>query len=120
VRNDRMWIQHAGHPGRWIERSQAEKNNWADEFETTCKRLYARGHFVVLVPSDCCCLQEVFLFEAGSDAETFYDSGFQAFESFVDDADQGNGFHEVSCYEFGHVVASKSVAPTKRIEVKNE
>jgi hypothetical protein len=66
--NDRMWIQYAGHPGRWIERIQAEKNNLADEFETTCKRLYARGHFVVLVAGDSCCLEEVFLFEAGQDA----------------------------------------------------
>src|ERR1017187_3995410 len=31
--NDRMWIQHAGHPGRWIERSRAENLRTLEEIE---------------------------------------------------------------------------------------
>jgi hypothetical protein len=46
---DRIWVQSSEHPGGWLERRAAEKKNLGNEFEGDFSRLYAQGHFVVLV-----------------------------------------------------------------------
>ena len=51
---------------------------------------------------------------------TFYDSGFMKWESFIGDDGEGCGFLLVSLYRDGHIVATKSCAPARRIEVNRE
>ena len=117
---DRIWIASTEHPGGWLERRQAERLNLGDEFETSRKRLYAQGDFVVLIAGTNFLFDELFLFEQARDARDFYDNGFMKFESFIGDDDLGCGFEEISLYQAGKRVATKSCPPTKRIEAKNE
>ena len=61
-------------------------------------RLHAQGHFVVLVAGKNFLSDELFLFEAATDAQEFYDRGFMKWESFIGDDDEGCGFLLVSLY----------------------
>lgn len=115
---DRIWIRTDQHPGGWLERSQAEKLGLSHEFATTFNRLYTQGHFVVLEAGKNYACDELFLIETGADAQDFYDRGFMNWESFIGDDDEGCGFQEVALYRGGHLVATKSCAPSKRTEVK--
>jgi hypothetical protein len=111
---DRIWVQNSEHPRGWLERRAAEKRNLGNEFEGHFNRLYAQGHFVVLVAGKNHCFDELFLFEDASGAHQFYESGFQKWESFIGDDDEGCGFQEASLYRGGQRVATKSCEPTKR------
>ena len=115
---DKTWIQHIGQPGAWLERRQAENINLSSEFETICNRLYTEGNFVVLSAGKNFMRDELFLFETATDAQEFFDRGFRDWESFVDDADEGSGFWEISLYQGGQRVATKSCEPTERTGVK--
>ena len=117
---DRIWIQCVEHREHFHERSEAEKEGLLEEFTTQFDRLYAQGYFVVLVAGKNHCFDEIFLLEDAFDAGAFYESGFKDWESFIGDDDEGCDFQEVSLYRGGHLVATKSWAPTKRIEVQHE
>jgi len=109
---DRIWVQGNEHPGGWLERRHAERQNRGDEFETVCNRLYAQGDFVVLAAGKNYSLDEIFLSENADDAKEFFETGFRAWESFADDEVEGFGFDEISLYRGGHIVETKSCAPT--------
>ena len=68
---DRIWIQRSEHPRGWLERRESERNNLGDEFMSHFNRLHAQGHFVVLVAGKNFLSDELFLFEAGADAQDF-------------------------------------------------
>jgi hypothetical protein len=117
---DRIWIERRDHPGGWLERSQAEKLGVNKEFDMTFNRLHQQGNFIVLGADKNFLFVELFMFETGADAQDFYDSGFMKWESFLEGEEEGCGFQEVSIYRDGHLVVSKSWAPTKPIEVNHE
>ena len=117
---DRTWIESTEHPRGLLERREAAKKNLSDDFHANFSRLYAQGHFVVLVAGKNHLFDELFLFEDVSGACQFYERGFQKWESFIGDDDEGCGFQEVSLYRDGHLADTKSWAPTKRIEVNHE
>jgi hypothetical protein len=58
---------------------------------------------------------ELFLFADASGAHQFYERGFQKWESFIGDDGEGSGFQEVSLYQGGRRIETKSFKPTKRI-----
>ena len=116
---DRIWIESTEHPRGLLERREAAKRNQSDYFYTNFNRLNSQGHFVVLSAGKNFLFDEKFMFESGADAQNFFDTGFMKFESFIGDGDEGCGFQEVSLYRNGHLTATKSCAPTKRIEVNN-
>jgi hypothetical protein len=116
---DRIRIRTCQYPTGWLERRQAATMDLNEQFELTFIRLYAQGHFVVLVAGKNYCFDELFLFETAAEATDCYDSGFVMWESYIGD-DEGCGFQEVSLYRGGHMVATKSCAPTKRNEVQHE
>ena len=122
MRYDRIWIwiESTEHPRGLLERAEAEKKNMRDDFDNNFKRLNAQGHFVVLVAEKNHCFDELFLFENASGAHQFYERGFAARELFPEDKEEGCDFLELSLYRDGHLVATKSSAPTKRIEVNHE
>jgi hypothetical protein len=113
---DRLWIEFTEHPRGLLERREAAKKNLSDEFDTTFGRLYAQGHFVVLIAGKNHLFDELFLFEDAAGAHQFYERGFRKWESFIGDNDEGCGFQEVSLYREGHLVNTKSCAPTKWAE----
>jgi hypothetical protein len=117
---DRIWIQCVEHREHFHERSEAEEEGLLEEFTTQFDRQYAQGYFVVLSAGKNCSLEELFLFEDASDAGAFYESGFKDRELFIGDEAEGCDFQEVSLYRGGHLAATKSCAPTKRIEVQHE
>jgi hypothetical protein len=117
---DKIRIQHAGQKGEWIERQQAAKMNMSEQFVLTCNRLYTQGNYVELTAGKNYCCDELFLFEAGADAQDFYDSKFLAWESFPKADDEGCGYQEVSLYICGRHIATKSCPPSMRLEVRHE
>jgi hypothetical protein len=117
---DRIWIERKEYPGGWLERGEAEKKNLNEEFYTNYSRLHAQGHAVVLLAGKNHLFDELFLFESLSGAYQFYEHDFQKWESFLGDDDEGCGFQEVSLYQDGHLVATKSSAPTKRLETQHQ
>jgi hypothetical protein len=70
-----------------------------EEFHALYNRLYKQGHYVVLSAGNNCLFDELFLFEDASNAKTFFESGFLAWESFVEGDEEGCGFQEVSLYQ---------------------
>src|SRR5665213_1142535 len=106
--SDRIWVQSSEHPGGWLERRTAEKRDLGNEFEGHFNRLYAQGHYVVLVAGKNYCFDELFLFETGADAQHFYSKGFANWESFIGDDDEGCGFQKISLFRGGSRVATKS------------
>jgi hypothetical protein len=117
---DRIWIESTEHPRGLLERWEAEKKNLSDDFDANFNRLYAQGDFVVLSAGKNCMFDEMFLFEAGTDAQEFYERGYRKWERFPIDEEEGFGFQEVTLYQDGHLVATKSCEPSTRIEVGHE
>jgi hypothetical protein len=111
---DRIWAECSEHPGKWHERRDFEEYNLGNGFKGLFDRLYAQGHYVVLVAGGNYCFDELFLYADASDAAAFYEAGFMEWESFIADGDEGCGFQEVSLYQDGRRVATKSCEPTKR------
>jgi hypothetical protein len=115
MRYDRVRIRFNQDPRTvWRERSQAEENNVGEEFDAFCDALYTQGTYVVLVAGKNYCFDELFLFADVAEAWEFYDHGFQAWESFPEGDNEGYGFQEVSLYERGRRIATKSCEPTTR------
>ena len=112
---DRIWVQSSEQLGGWLERRTAEAKNLGHEFDRHFNRLYAQGHYVVLVAGKNYCFDELFLFEIDTDAQEFYGRGSDDWESYIGDDDEGCGFQEVSLYQGGRRVATKSCEPTKRV-----
>lgn len=110
-----IWIQRGQRLIRSQERSQAD-----DEFAADYQRLYRRGHFVLLVPGKNYSLDELFLFETAAEALHFYEGDLGDFECFIGDEHEACGFAEVSLYQGGQRVATRSCAPAKRSEVSHE
>lgn len=117
---DRIWIESNEHPNGLLERTEAEEKNVSDGFEINFNRLYAQGHRVVLVAGKNHCFEELFLFENSSDAREFYEYGFQKWESFIGDDEEGCGFEQVALYRDGHLVATKSCEPSMRLEMRHQ
>lgn len=113
---DRIRIKSNEHGG-WLERGQADSLNLSEEFAIAFNRLYTQGHFVVLEAGTNYVFDELFLFESGADAQKFYEADFKEWESFIGNNDEGCGFQGVSLYSDGLMLATKSHAPSKRIEV---
>jgi hypothetical protein len=105
---DRRWVEHNGHPNRFLEWRQAEKMGQGKEFDALCDRLFKQGHFVIL--TDVWQFDEVFFFEDASDAEAFYESGYSDWEHF----NEGELFLEVSLFRDGCRIDLKSCARTRR------
>lgn len=116
----RTWIVFTERTKRFLERREAEQSNLSDVFYANFNRLNAQGDVVVLSAGKSCMFDEKVLFETGADAQNFFDSGFMRFEPFIIGGGEGTGFQEVSLYRGGKLVATKSSAPTKRSEAKNE
>jgi hypothetical protein len=114
---DRIWIESTEHPGGLLERYEAEKKNLSDYFYANYKRLRAKGDFVVLSAGKNCLLDEMFVFESGTDAQEFYERGYRKWERFAIDAEEGFGFQEVSLYRDGYLVATKSCPPSEPNEL---
>ena len=114
---DRIWIEYSERQGGWFERSEAERKNFGDKFKGHFDRLYAQGHFVVLVAGGNCCFDELFVFQAEADALKFYEDGYRKWE--MSRGDENYGFQEVSLYLCGRRIASKSCAPSERIEANH-
>ncbi|MGB8028375.1 MAG: hypothetical protein WCF30_01815 [Terracidiphilus sp.] len=115
---DRIWIESTEHRRGLLERHEAAKKNRGDEFYANFDRLYAQGDFVVLSAGKNCIFEEIVLFEDGISAQEFYERGFQKWERFPDDdEEEGFGFQEVSLYQAGCMVASKSCAPSAPTEL---
>jgi hypothetical protein len=117
---DRIWTRNPKEPTEFLERSQAEKRQLGDEFKANFNRLYSQGTYVVLVAGKNHCFNELFLFEHIADARDFYDRGFQQWESFIGDAEEGCGFEQIALYQGGHLTDSKSSAPSKRSNAGDE
>jgi len=115
-----IWIQNNHSSTGWIDRRQASKMNKSNEFQLTYNRLYTAGNYVVLVSGTNYCFDELFLLETAPLAQHFNDTDFRSWESFQDEDDEGCGFEEVSLYAGGSRIATKSCAPSKRIEVSHE
>jgi hypothetical protein len=110
-----IWIQRGQRLVRSQERSQAD-----DEFAADYERLCRLGHFVLLVPGKNYGLDELFFFESAADALHFYHGDLSDFECFIGDEHEACGFQEVSLYNDGRRVATKSCAPSTRIKVSHE
>ena len=117
---DRVRIRINQLPGGWLERRQAEELDLIEEFEITCCSLYTHGHHVVLVAGNNHGFEELFLFDNGTEAQEFFDQGFLDWDSFPDGAGEGCGFQEVSLFQCGYRIATKSSQPTRRAEVSHE
>ena len=117
---DRIRIERKEYPGGWLERWEAEKKNLSDDFYANFNRLHTQGHFVVLSAGKNCLFDEMFLFEAGVDAQEFYQRGYRKWEKFPIDEEEGFGFQEVTLYQDGRLVATKSCPPSMRLEVEHE
>ena len=110
---DRIYIESTEHPRGLLERREATTRNMSDHFYKKFNRLRGQGHFVTLTAGKNHLFDELFLFESPSNAREFFEYGYQKWESSIGDEDQGCGFQGVSLYRDGHLVATKSSAPTK-------
>ena len=112
---DRTWIESSEEPKGWLERREAEQTSRGREFDVRADRLHRQGHFVVLAAGANFAFDELFLFEDSARAMAFYESGFSLWECVSGD---GNslGFQEVSLYEDGWRIASKTCEPSRRDE----
>lgn len=115
---DRIWIFKG--LGNWLERSAASKRGMEEDFNKEAERLYLQGHSVVLTAGKNCSFDELFLFERCEDANHFYRFGFQDWELFLDQEEEGCGFQQVAHYRRGALIQNKVVAPTKCMEVDRE
>jgi len=110
---DRVRIRVNQDPGSgWLERSEFERLNVGEGFDAICNGLYTEGAHVLLVAGKNYCFDELFLFKDVAQAREFYNHGFQAWESFPEGDNEGYGFQEVSLYECGRRIATKSCEPT--------
>ena len=116
----RTWIQCCEHQKQFHERSEAERENLGNEFHANFDRLHAKGDFVVLSTGKNCTFDEIFLFEAGTDAREFYERCFRDCERFPVDEVERFVFEEVSLYQGGERIATKSCEPSMPIEANHE
>ena len=108
---NRVWIRVHELPGGWLERHQADALDLREQFEITCYGLETHGHHVVLRAGQGHSFDEIFFFKSSTDAQEFFDHGFLKWESFI--ANYASfGFGQISLYQAGKRVASKSCSPT--------
>jgi hypothetical protein len=120
MRFEGIWIQRGQSLVRWHESIHGENKSLGDEFVADYERLYTQGNVALLVPGKNYGLDELFFFETAADARHFYDGDLSDFECFIGDEHEPSGFEEVSLYNDGCRVATKSCAPLTRIEVSHE
>ncbi len=113
---DRIWIFQGTE--EWLERRSACKRNMELDFDLAAERLYEQGHSVALKAGKNLLFDEIFLFERATDAKAFYDFGYQDWESYLDEDEEGCGFQEIVLFSKGKLVVAKSAAPA-RSEVRN-
>lgn len=109
---DRSWIKSEHLSENWIECQDANKKNLTEDFNAHFRRLREQGDFVVLSAGGNFVFDEVFLSDSHSALQELFDGGFRAWESNIDDAEEGCGFQEVSLYQKGRLVATKYSAPS--------
>jgi hypothetical protein len=85
-----------------------------EAFEIKIQELYERGNFVTLSAGRNFAFDEIFLFDRAEDAAEFFADGYQGYESVIDGS--RCGFQEVTLYESGRKVASKSDDPDETVE----
>ena len=114
---DHIWIKDTEEPQKWLDVYRVKREEArSKELHAEADRLFAHGIFVVLVAGMNYLHDEKFLFDDPAQAREFYEAGFKAWEFSPEDDEETTGFDEVSFYEAGRLVATKSVEPTKRIE----
>ncbi len=111
---DRIWIKTVDLADAWLERRQADEKDLSKEFDRHHKRLREQGDFIVLVAGKNLAFDELFLSDNSSVLLYLYEHEFSRWQSFLDDAEEGCGFQEVSLYQAGRLKATKAVAPSTR------
>jgi hypothetical protein len=81
-----------------------------DDLFEEADRLRKQGHLVTLSAGQNGAIEELFLFAIFDDARWFFSGEFLAYEYLIDD--QPCGFQEVSLFENGKLVETKSVPPS--------
>jgi hypothetical protein len=118
---DHIWIKDTEEPRRWLDLYRLKREEArTKELNGEADRLLSLGIFVVLVAGKNYLHDEKFLFDDPAQARAFYEYGFKAWEFISENDEETMGFDQVSLYEAGRLIATKSVEPTKRTEVKHE
>jgi len=109
---DRIWIETEDGSGL-IERSEAERAGHFEQFSDDLIRLYDSGYVVVLVAGKNFRFDELFLFRTAGLARDLHHHGYRSWESFIGDSREECGFQEVTLYEQGRNVKTKSAPSTE-------
>jgi hypothetical protein len=83
-------------------------------FDAEAGKLHEAGNFVVLSAGRNLACDELFLFQQFEDAMSFYDKGYKAYESVIDGS--RCGFQEITLYQSGRKIESKSDDPEETFE----
>jgi hypothetical protein len=102
---DVIYICQDGDSNGWRNNRRLNAED-SHTFDVEAEKLYKAGNFVVLSAGRNFMHEEIFLFERVEDAVCFYDTGYKARESTIDEI--SCGFEEVALYLSGRKVTTKS------------
>lgn len=118
---DHLWIRNVDDSSRWADLcSSSLDETERRDLEADANRLNAAGNSVTLSAGGNFSHDEKILFETIEDAEEFFATGFRTWECFPGDGPIGCGFQDVSLYNSGQLIATKSVPGTIRGEAADE